>query len=641
MAEDGSPKVYRPLRDAQWWRHRESGRAPHEVLDSVIRSIRTQQSARYEAYRRWSAAYGANISAFGQSPSFRSFFNQELKVNELANTVDTLVAQVFKNRIVPSPHTVGGDWQQRKRAESLGRWLDGVFDECGVFDEVIPAAGLASFLYGTGPIKVTSQIVDEEKKQARIVVEWAPTWLTYVDEIEGRFRKPPNFYQRHLVDRWKCLADFAAAGDDDESLWGTREEREKAILDATHTANDDDSFAYGNEGDQLVVTEAWHLPSAPWADDGAHVIAINSCTLYVEKFARKRFPFAFVRHGVPLGEFWGSSLVQRLEPLQVAQDRMDDRIDAAMAMMAVPRIILSKNSGIQLDHIDDIPFAVLTANDINGVREWNAQPVHPDLYQHRNSMADRMRGIAGVSAYAAQGMIPAGLRNASGRALEAYEDTENARHAMLHRSYEAAIIDLAEIIIDEAEELADRGYSVTSRAMDRNAIQVLDFKDVRMDRDDYVLRLPPISQLAKGFSSRLEQLDKLVENKAITINTYRRMLGNPDIEAENEIDTADDEIILKNFHVMIDEGEALSPMSTDNLGRIVELAGKFINWCRLRNVPSERWALVSQYADEAIRLKGMATPPPAPAPMPGPMPSAPPNPMGAPPMPPGPPMGAV
>jgi hypothetical protein len=639
-----------PRRNAQWWLFKPGdGPQPHDAIDQIVNAIRTTQASRYEGYRRYAEAYGANISAFGLSPTFRSHFNDEneLRVNELANTIDTLVAQVYKNRIVPASHSVGGTWEERDRAEDLGRWLDGTFDEASVFDDAIPKAGLAAFLFGTGPLRVSHEIVDEKKKLARIVVEYGPTQLCYVDEIEGRFGKPPRFYADYCVDRAYALGIYACE-DDDEHLWGTAEERKHIIENAVTQTADTNNYAYAQESDQIVLRLAWSLPSRPGKDDGAFCVTVpGSGTLEKRPYKRRRFPYAFIRHGIPLGDFWGMSLVHRLDPLQKAQDRLDKRIDEAHAMMGVPRIILGKNSGISLDHIDDIPFAILQANDPTQIKEWNAQPVHPDVYGHRDSMAVRMRGIAGVSAYSAQGNIPAGLKNASGKALEAFEDAENARHAMLHRSYEAAIIDLAEIMIDEAEELAERGYTVISPASGDAYYEAdeLSFKDVQMDRKAFRLKIPPISQLAKSFSARLEQVESLTKNQWVRPSTARKMLQNPDIEAENEIDTSDDQIILKNFHLMIKTGEAMTPLATDDLKRIVELSGKFVNWCRLRGVPSERWALITQYADEALRLGSMAAAPPAAAgpvaPAAGPMPAAPttPDPMA---MPPGPlPMGTA
>lgn len=621
-------------RDAQWWLFKPGeGRNPQDAIDQIVNAIRTNQAARYEAYRRYAQAYGANISAFGLTPTYRTYFenDNELRVNELANTIDTLVAQVFKNRVVPSPYSVGGDWEQRMRTEELGRWLDGTYDEASVFDDAMPKAGLASFLFGTGPMKVSSEVLDEKKKLARLVVDFAPTQLCYVDEIEGRFGKPPRFYQDYCVDRYYALSKWACDDDDGDGLWGTREEREQIIKNARVSTGDTNNHAHTQDSDQIVIRAAWSLPSHAEADDGAYAVIVpGSGTLYMAPYKRRRFPFAFVRHGIPLGDFWGMSLVHRLEPLQTAQDRLDKRIDEAHAVMGIPRILLGKSSGISLDYIDDIPFAILQANDPSQIKEWNAQPIHPDVYAYRDSMPARMRGIAGVSAYSTQGQIPAGLRNASGKALEAYEEAENARHAMLHRSYEAAVIDLAEIMIDEAEELARDGYTVVAAATsgEKYDVDELSFKDVQLDRRSFRLRIPPISQLAKSFSARLEQVQTLTNNQWVRPTTARKLLQNPDIEAENDIDTADDQIIQKNFHIMIKEGVAMTPLATDDLARIVELSGKFVNWCRLRGVPSERWALVTQYADEAIRLQSMAAAPPAgapaAAPAPGPAPAAPP-----------------
>ena len=58
------------------------------------------------------------------------------------------------------------------------------------------------------------------------------------------------------------------------ALYGDTEELKTAIALAP-IDNDDREYAYDGGADQVLVTEAWHLPSGPDANDGRHVIAIE------------------------------------------------------------------------------------------------------------------------------------------------------------------------------------------------------------------------------------------------------------------------------------------------------------------------------------------------------------------------------
>lgn len=617
------------------------GREPHEVLNQIINEFKLTQTARYESYRRYARIYGADLSSFGIRESLKEVFEERLAINELANTIETLHSQVFKNRIVPMPITDGGTWDQQQRAKALGKWLDGVFDDAEVFGEVVPIWGLDSLIFGTGFVKVSS--LDDEDDQAKLIVERIPAWDVYTDETEGRYGKPRSLYHTMLVDRGVLLDQFVR---DVDGYYGTESERERAILDCSQLPSDDFAFEFDRHSDQIRVTFAWHLPSGPRSNDGLHVVSIKSGTLLSREWKRPRFPIAKIRFGSPLAGYYGRSAVQRIAPAQREYDKLNERFQIAHDLIGIPRILVQKGAEIAVQQIDDIVGSIITTNDILGIKEWTPVPIHPEHYSYRQSLVDSMRSTLGVSSLSAQSEVPAGLKNASGVALERFEDTEQARQMQLHRNYETGITDLADILIDEASELAERGIDVQARATDKHSLEVISWKDVALDRKEYRLKLPPASALPKTPAAKTEKLQELLKEGAISQKTFERLSEIVDVDSAMSLNVSDEDVIMKTLSRIADKGIYEDPQSVDNLALAVDLGGRFLNACRVRDYPPARLAMLSQYIDAARRLTeqkqaaSMPAGPPPPAPG-GPMPppgGPPPMPPGAPPMP-GPPPG--
>jgi hypothetical protein len=561
----------------------------------------------------------------GFSNPFRNVFDEELNLNELANTIETLHAQIFKNRIIPVASSVGGEYDQQRRAINLTRWIHGVCDDVGLHLNVIPKAGLQALIYGTGIPRVGYEVTGNSR--ARITIDCADAMDCFVDPAEARNGKTRCFYQRTQIDRQQAIEDYVDVEFDGQ--FGTKDEREKLILEAKrfYYGSDENIGPSDLDTDEIFVYEAWHLPS-PMGKHGRYVVCTDNGCLVDREYTARDFPHAFIRFNVPASGFWGDSAVARIAPAQKCYDKLSSRIELAHDIMGVPRIIMRKDVGISKGKIDDMPGSIIEVEgDINSsIREWNAVPITGDSYKERDSLPARMRATLGISGFSATGQLPTQLREASGVAVEAWEDSESARHAMLHRYYESAVCDLVYRIVDMAIWLDDQGYSVQSTSQKKDSYEVINFADVRMDRDDFKLAVLPISSLSKTFSGKVQQLNPLLEKGVITVSTYRKLTEMPDIEAQNDLDTASEEIIDKNLYYMLEEQKYLPPLAFDDLDLIVKRGTAFINLQRVKGVDEEKLAPISQYIDDAVEMKNRAIaasmPPPQEVPPMGGMPPA-------------------
>jgi hypothetical protein len=593
--------------DGVWWLPEARGeRHPHEILKNVVRQVVDDQESRYSAYKEYRKLFGSN-----SDDEFSYMLGEDLEQNELRNTIETLWAQVFKNKVVPAVATSEADYEEWARAKAYGRWLEGALDESKAHREVA-RAGLDMFLYGTGCVRVFSEEDWDDDDVRRIRCERISPRYLYTDKLESRHGKPRSLHQKHHIDKWVLLALYKSG----DGLYGDKAERCHAIRKCT--SNDDEDLAVTNVArcDMVTVWESWHLPSSPKAKDGRHVVWIDNCTLLDEEWDWECFPFMFMRFGTPDEGFWGESAVSRLAGLQKVLDKLNKKIDESQDVMGVPRILVRRGAHIVKSHIDDIPGGILECDDLNGIKDWNAQCVTPELYQERDMAPRKMRSLLGVSDFEVQQQIPQGMRDVSGAMLERWVDQGQARHAMTHSEYENVIVELSYLYMRTAADCQEdeKDVVVTSPGEMKTTIEVLSFKEVCVDRKRMKLIVQPMSQLPQTFAGKIDAIVKMSQDAQlpITAQTKMRMLQVPDLNAQNDLSASDEEIIMKNLHFMVKEGKYLPPLQYDNLEMIVMLTTKFINSYRVRkDAKMERVALLAQYIEDALNLKnGLGGPDP-------------------------------
>ncbi len=593
------------LREGAWWRAKELGRKPHEILDNVFRQIEDDQSGRYEAYKEYERLFGSTVGANGDD-SFRGIQSDELIQNELQNTCETLWAQIFKNRVLPGIAVSEADWDEWDKARSYSRWLEGSFDESMAYEEALPQAGLHMITHGTGFIRVGWEETEDEGVAK--VTNWAvnPRYV-FVDRLESKHGKPRSVYFKDHQDRYKL---FDTYGCDNKEYFGSVEDRRAGINKAT--SNDDKELGSSvNRCDMITIKEAYHLPSGPKAKDGRHVIWIEGCTLVDEVFTWDRFPLVVMRFGGRMEGYYGESAVRRLAPTQKLLDKLNLKLDQAQDIMGVSRIIVGGGGvGFKSQHLDDVPGTVLVVpGSVENIKEWNAQCATAELYNDRDTAPSKMRALLGISDFEASSQLPAGLRDVGAPFMEHFVEQGAARHAMNHAQYENAVSALAYLHMLQAEQLQEMGYDVVVKGPtdgpSKTSIEELKFSEVHILRKKLKLMVQPMSQLPQSFAGKIEAFGKMREQELpIDPKTIMRNLEVPDLHGTQDMLVSDEEIIMKNLSYMVKTGEYLAPMPFDNLDLIVQLTVRFINRYRVRaGRDLNKVALLAQYIDDAIAFK--------------------------------------
>lgn len=592
--------VHREVRNSQWWRKPEEA---DQIVPALVKAMRDRQGDRLMRWKRTLRAYGVQGSLFGLGTfditdslgrTSIGMGGSRQPTNVLANIIDSLQSDVYKNQMAVMAVTDGAEWSGQKRAEKAGQLMDGMVQK-----PMLPflqlKTGLLCLLLGCG---ITKQTTDTK---GDFQLDCVPPWEVWVDELEARYGYPRSLYHSYLIDR-EVLREMVC-GEECEAygVYGSTEERNKIIDDAPLARTDVWGDAIWTNSDMVEVYEAWHLRSGPNAKDGKHALVLTTGVLTFRDYNRDSHPFRSMYTNTPIEGVWGDSVAWRLMPNQEELTYMDEKLRDAVDQTAMPRIWVRRNSNLALEHINDETATVLVSDD--KPEALNFGGINRDFWETRESVKKEMYEISGANQLQTNGQLPAGLRDMSGAGLQNYEDIFSARHAVKHRMLEFWMLGLYELAFDFAEERMEAEGHYKVRTEQNDELQEIDWKDVRIDRERLKLKMFPVSSLARTPAARFDQLQKLLDRNIINVNQFRKLWGMPDLKSEIGLDAATLEVIDEQLDTIAFKGHYVSPTEWDDIPMYIRRAKKFINKMRMKEgFPAERLGMLDQALNEAVAI---------------------------------------
>jgi hypothetical protein len=571
----------------------------HEDLWRRFDQIKSQSQLRLNLDRFYcSLYYDRAYQGFNAGDNLAELFvegmRDRLNENVIARIVQTLSAKFAKQKPKPTVLTDGADWGLQQRAKKYDKYIWGVLHKAKVY-ELQRASDLHMLIAGTGAIHCTS-------RNGSVYCETVPPWELFVDTNEGRYGSPRTLYRRQYIDR-RLLAKLYP-------------KQSEAILAATSIAFGDAFSATGNpNSDMIAVVTGWRLPSGPNSEDGRVVVAIDDATLSSGAWTRERFPFAFSRYSLAPEGFWGIGVVAQLVGMQLELNRTLTFRQEALRLLSAPFIAIESGSKIVKSHL---------SNAIGRIIEYTGTPptvvtpsaISPESFTHSDRVKSGMFSQSGISELAATSMKPAGLN--SGKAIRAYADMQDdGLHDALVRR-EQQVLDLAELILDEAEDLAENDEADTSAVyVGPFGTETINFDEAKLDRDAFVLRVQPTSSLSMTLSGRLEDLQDLRDLGIVTDPAeMQELLQLPDLETAAARRNSMRDLLLEVLEVrMLGDGVAVTPEPTWDLALALKLCVQTRLRAQLRNAPEDRLELLRVFEEQCIFYQQPAAPPgPPPAP---------------------------
>ena len=592
----------------RWWASELTPEDRKNKLITTVARIRKVQIWRKENDLRHLRLYGNQPTmGFGLANYARpnTLNGSKVGLNVVKNCSDAFTSKITKDSVKVTFLTSGGDWDLQNRARELEKFVDGQFYELDIYN-VFSQVVLDACIWGNGFLKF---FIAGEGEEARIDCERTFPWEMIVDDQEGLYAKPRNLYQRKWVDRLVLLGTYG----EDAAL-------HKKICQAKRDTDDVDGFGYDSTADQVLVTEAWHLPSKqgekdPKKMDGRHTIAIENTVLWDEAYEEDHYPFVvYRRQNAPLG-YWGIGLAEELMGLQLELNTLMQKVQKSFHLLGYGHWFVENSSKVNTQKID---------NDISIIRYTGEKPtieaadvISEQVFAHIERIKTNCYEITGISQLEAQSQKPKGLN--SGKAIDSYLDITTERFNVSLRIFQQCFIDSAKLVLELSRVISnDLNPNFDVMAADRGGRAThIHFKKHELRDDQYLLKLYPTNKLSDDPSEKMEQVQAMAAANWIDAQDAKRMLDFPDLERAADLDNASYDAIERTISIALKEGRYLGPQPFLNLQQGMRQVQVALVKGWIDNAPQDRLKLLRDWLLDAQELLTRALPPPPPPAMPG------------------------
>lgn len=570
------------MNDNYTW-YTKDGKALAESLFGFVKTLRAEQAYRQDENYRHLRLYG-NLEAFSlrnygfYRAETSSAAQNRVTLNVVQSMIDTVVSKLAKNKPKSSFLTDGGDWSLQRKAKKLTQFIAGQFYATDFYAKRALAIQ-DSCIFGTGAVKVYRD-GDKIKLERTFIDE-----LT-VNEKEAVYGDIRSMYQSKLVHRDTLKAMYPHLADQIE-------------MSTSPEVSTWASNSVVRNADLIEVVESWHLPTNAEAADGKHAIIIEKLTLLEEPYVKNYFPFLFWRWNVrPVG-FWGQGIAEQLTGIQLEINKILRTIQVSMHLVSVPKIFIEASSKVIESHLN---------NKIGGIIKYVGQPpiegklgtIPPDLFNHLDRLYARAFEVVGVSQLAAMASKPQGLN--SGKALREFNDLESERFMAVAQRDEAVVIEASKMLIDLAKEIHDEYGEYKVKTQGNRSMEVLDWSEVDLAEDQYIMQVFPVSALSKTPAGRLQDVQELMAAGLIGKEDGMKLLDFPDLQEYYNFNNAGLENIERAIELMVDKGEYQTPEPYQNLQLGIQKIQQAYLMYKNSNAPEERLELLRRWIEDAQSL---------------------------------------
>lgn len=581
-----------------WWNAKTKEELGQQVLATASYLKETQQYRYRQAalYARLYSNYplygwvGTNLSKMSigsQLPQDRSTFNL------IQSAVDTVVSRISQSRPRPVFLTDNADYKQRKLAKQLNDFINGEFYQTEAYEHGENILR-DSLVLGTGIVKVF-------EKDDKVCIERRLLTEILIDPNDGLYGNPRQLYELQLVDR--SILEFMYP------------EKRGKVESAEQAYPDNGGDSSKTIADQVMVVEAWRLPSSPDAGDGRHVISCTSGVLLDEEYKKTYYPFVMDEYSKRMLGMWGQGLAEQLTGTQQGINRILATIDQSINLVGVPRVFVEDGSKVVKSHLNNQIGAIVTYRGTKP--QYEVAPCVPqELYAQLERLIKFGYQQAGVSQLAAVAQKPAGLN--SGEAIRNYDDLQSDRFALTQKKYSRIYEQLAYLLFDVACDIAKRTGKYQTVYPNKNGAKQIDLPKIdEAMRNQFVIQCFDSSALPRDPAGRLQKITEMIQSGMIDISEGRRLLDFPDLNQVEELANASEERILQALDKIIDEGEYTPPDPFMNLDLADKLVVQYYNLYVASLLEPEKAEMLRTFSTQVKALKQAALPPPMPGQQPG------------------------
>lgn len=517
---------------------------PNDILNS-IRRYKDKWNGKYLRNLRL-YTYSMNVSLDdlenGDIIGYWSYFNQDnyttsINENIIQSCVDSLVSQLSAKNTRPFLSTYNATYNETKATKQVQQRIDDEFDKQYVIDTVTSCARNAC-IFGKGYI-----VIDENK------IESALPWQIYYKPSEETYGKiktiawERKYYPSSLIDNYKGKSEYVNY----TILWDINTHKKYVFIDNKLDA----TIPY--DYDEVPVVIYNYLPPIKGRDT--------------------------------------ISIPDMLYGIQMKLDDLYATISEAIRLNPAQTFVVPEGSDIKVTSLNNEVGQILQYKPIPEVSSPVTSVTPSFIAEQYFSTVQTLKNdayeLVGISKLTAQSIKPNGVD--SGVALKTMNDIESERFEVQMRQFINTFTKIAKIwIMTQNDE-----DTILPFDNDRLAIKWGDFKTY-IDR--VKIQFSNLDYLSKDPTTKLQQINTLVQMGIIAPGNVAKYLNFPDIDAATNFATNSENAIM----TVIDQAIASEDYNIPDYIPLDALMTTIVNtMLSLKSVENE------QNAESIIRLQNL------------------------------------
>jgi len=539
--------VLSPLLRAPWY-VKNTGKPDEELLraQSLI-----SETAEIEQYQRswhelnlWNATLYCNRELVGfnwgsvDTNAARELWPHNLHTENLIEEIgDAMLSKASSSPLRPSIVPTGKSWKTTRAVRAADNCVHGVWLQTKS-EEACVEAFLDAYWAGIAAVR---DVYDEKTKILTTEAIFPDNII--VDNRECLNRQAPRTLRiRTIVPRASIEAKYG-------------------VLKGEQRYADYRRIGDGYE----VMVEAIRLPDAE-GKGGWHSLAAGGRMLVDEPWNETWFPVEFFNYREKLSGFFCPSGVESLVPYQVRLNELNDAIAESQDIRCRPRILKHANSIIDLAQWDTQAGRII---------DWAGSEPKPfvwetelgELYQERDRVWGKAFSHAGISEWFANADAPSNVRFDSSAAVRENRNLEDSRHLRLWSRFEDFRLRVAKMHMrvlgrHKGAKAFTVSYPGKRTAKIAGRVTFEAFKTLNEDDFGWHLAATPLSQQSPA--ARRETLRDWVSRGLMDDAQAHRMLTNPNVELEEDLEMASYDDIDRHIELM-ENGSYEAPTELTNL----------------------------------------------------------------------------
>jgi hypothetical protein len=485
--------------------------------DQYVKNLELYENRAMKGY----SAYSYNSDSVAGAPTERD------RLRLLRSAVSSAVANIYApQKPKPQFQTLGATWATRRKAYRLDRICEGVLNQrqgryinvwALMADKCVEAP-----LQGCAAIKVMADRIEK-----RITHKAIPTPDIFTDPAEGC--EPKSWFQREPIDETTALKQWPKA--------------KKAILNAKpYEWNGEKPTTQRLRATKVIeIKYAWRMPFGP-DEPGVWCAVINGEYVDGGEWAAPMPPFVFVIWEPHRDGPWGAGIVDEGGTLALEAGDLDLRLSYRERIASFKTTWVPEGAEVNPNDVaSNEAHKVVKYSGPTPPTESNSVAFNPmELDYLKEKKRDFWDGI-GISQVSAAARREPGIE--SGVAIRTLNDTKAGRQLPKGQRYEQAYVDLAHQYVWRFRELAeeDKDFAVTWQG--KTMIRSYKWADNDVEDDAFDINVASSAALPHDPAGRQETIQNWYAAGLISQETAKQLMGQPDIDAELNIENAETEYI--------------------------------------------------------------------------------------------------